>query len=118
MADNSVKTAIHTKNRVNSFNCLYAAHLEGRAALLPSKNTPSLRLAGAATMKIILIAMIRCYRYIFSAFVGKSCRFEPTCSHYAINAIEQHGCLHGCYLMTRRLLRCHPWHAGGYDPVP
>ena len=69
-------------------------------------------------LKGMLIAIIRCYRYAFSALFGNTCRFEPTCSHYAITAIQQYGCLRGIYLTTRRLLRCHPWHAGGLDPVP
>lgn len=69
-------------------------------------------------LKSIFIAMIRCYRYAFSLLFGNCCRFEPTCSHYAITAIEDHGCVKGFYLTTRRLLRCHPWHAGGLDPVP
>lgn len=69
-------------------------------------------------LKRLLIVIIRCYRYAFSAFFGKQCRFEPTCSCFAISAIQQYGSLKGMYLSTRRLLRCHPWHAGGYDPVP
>lgn len=69
-------------------------------------------------LKSMMIAMIRVYRYAFSLLFGNSCRFEPTCSQYAIAAIEHHGCVKGCYLTTRRLLRCHPWHAGGLDPVP
>lgn len=75
-------------------------------------------MAGNSVLKTVFITFIRIYRYALSALLGNRCRFEPTCSSYAIQAIEQHGCMSGCYLMTKRLLRCHPWHAGGYDPVP
>jgi uncharacterized protein len=66
----------------------------------------------------ILITIIRAYRYLLSPWLGNHCRFHPSCSHYAAEAIEKHGTLHGLWLALRRLLRCHPWHAGGYDPVP
>ena len=66
----------------------------------------------------MLIAMIRLYRFFISMMLGHCCRFEPTCSAYAIQAIHLHGCIKGCYLTTKRLLRCHPWHEGGHDPVP
>lgn len=69
-------------------------------------------------LKSILLALLRFYQVAISAFFGNCCRFEPTCSSFAMTAIQQHGCLKGCYMTTKRLLRCHPWHAGGYDPVP
>jgi len=69
-------------------------------------------------MRTLLKALLRGYRYLISPLLGPSCRFYPSCSCYAEEAIEQHGALKGCYLTARRLLRCHPWHAGGYDPVP
>lgn len=69
-------------------------------------------------MQKILIAVIRVYRYLLSPWLGQSCRFYPSCSHYALESIETHGSLRGSWLALRRLLRCHPWHAGGYDPVP
>lgn len=69
-------------------------------------------------MKQITIFMIRCYQWVFSPFVGMHCRFNPSCSHYAIQAIDRFGAIKGCYLAARRLLRCHPWHEGGHDPVP
>lgn len=69
-------------------------------------------------LKSTLIACIRCYRYLLSLLLGHCCRFEPTCSSYAIQAINTHGCLKGVWLSARRLLRCHPWHPGGLDPIP
>ncbi len=55
---------------------------------------------------------------MLSALLGPCCRFYPSCSSYAIEAIQSHGCLYGSYLMVRRVLRCHPWHEGGVDLVP
>jgi len=66
----------------------------------------------------ILIALIRAYQYVLSPWWGSQCRFTPTCSHYAIEALERHGALSGSWLAARRILRCHPWTDGGYDPVP
>jgi putative membrane protein insertion efficiency factor len=65
-----------------------------------------------------LTAAIRAYRYIVSPMLGPTCRFYPSCSCYAEEALHTHGALRGSYLTVRRLLRCHPWHEGGYDPVP
>ncbi len=69
-------------------------------------------------MRKILILPIRVYQYLLSPWLGNSCRFTPSCSHYAIEAIEQHGGLKGLWLSIKRLACCQPWHAGGYDPVP
>lgn len=69
-------------------------------------------------MQKILIAVIRVYRYLLSPWLGRSCRFHPSCSQYALESIETHGSLRGSWLALRRLLRCHPWHDGGNDPVP
>jgi len=66
----------------------------------------------------LLIAAIRGYRYFLSPWLGNQCRFHPTCSQYALTAIERFGALRGGWLALRRLLRCHPWHPGGVDPVP
>lgn len=69
-------------------------------------------------MRIVLRTLIRAYRYCISPMLGPNCRFYPSCSCYAEEAIERHGALRGSVLTVRRLLRCHPWHPGGYDPVP
>ncbi len=65
-----------------------------------------------------LILALRAYRLLLSPWLGSSCRFEPTCSLYAIDAIERHGAGGGSYLAARRVLRCHPWCEGGIDLVP
>ncbi|BCX83039.1 conserved hypothetical protein [Methylomarinovum caldicuralii] len=65
-----------------------------------------------------LITAIRAYRFFLSPWLGNQCRFYPTCSQYALTAIERFGTIRGTWLTVRRLLRCHPWHPGGLDPVP
>nr|WP_217159125.1 membrane protein insertion efficiency factor YidD [Thiorhodospira sibirica] len=69
-------------------------------------------------MRQFLILLIKIYRYTLSPFIGQHCRFTPSCSCYTMEAIEMHGALRGTWLGVRRLLRCHPWCEGGYDPVP
>lgn len=69
-------------------------------------------------MKTILLALLRGYQYFLRPMLGANCRFHPSCSDYAREAIEKHGALRGSWLAVRRLSRCHPYHAGGYDPVP
>ncbi len=69
-------------------------------------------------MKNVLINLIRCYRRWISPLFLPSCRFQPTCSQYSIEALEKHGLLQGTLLSFKRILSCHPWHRGGYDPVP
>ena len=69
-------------------------------------------------MKRILLALIGAYRLLLSPVLGASCRFYPTCSAYAAEAIETHGALRGTWLAVRRIVKCHPWHPGGVDPVP
>jgi len=66
----------------------------------------------------LMIVLITAYRWTLSPMLGNHCRFYPSCSQYAIEAIHRHGAVRGGWLMIRRLSRCHPWHAGGYDPVP
>lgn len=68
--------------------------------------------------KTSLITLIRFYRYAISGLLGNCCRFEPSCSTYTMEAIKMHGCGKGCLLGLWRILRCHPWHPGGIDPVP
>jgi hypothetical protein len=65
-----------------------------------------------------LIACVRLYQATLSAFIGGHCRFQPTCSQYAIDALRAHGAWHGVRLAARRIARCHPWGGCGYDPVP
>lgn len=66
---------------------------------------------------IVAIALVRGYQYLISPLMPPSCRFSPTCSQYMIEAIQRYGFLRGLYLGIRRILRCHPFHPGGYDPV-
>lgn len=69
-------------------------------------------------MQRLLVAAVKAYRLLLSPWVGNACRFTPTCSVYSIEALEKHGALAGTYLTLRRIGRCHPWCAGGHDPVP
>ena len=69
-------------------------------------------------MKQFMLFLIRLYRRCISPMLGPHCRYTPTCSQYAIEAIEKYGALKGGWLALRRILRCHPFHPGGYDPVP
>lgn len=69
-------------------------------------------------MKRVLLVLIAGYRLLLSPLLGASCRFYPSCSAYAAEAIDTHGALKGTWLALRRLVKCHPWHGGGFDPVP
>jgi uncharacterized protein len=69
-------------------------------------------------MRATLLVMIRFYQFLLSPWVGGGCRFHPTCSEYAKGAIGKHGAGRGSWLATLRILKCHPWHPGGIDPVP
>ncbi|MEN8177220.1 MAG: membrane protein insertion efficiency factor YidD [Pseudomonadota bacterium] len=69
-------------------------------------------------MRTLLIALIRTYQILLSPFLGNHCRFYPSCSSYAVEALEKHGFVKGLWLSLRRISHCHPWHEGGVDPVP
>jgi len=66
----------------------------------------------------VLIGLVKGYRLLLSPWLGSACRFEPSCSAYSLQALQQHGAAAGTYLTLRRLVRCHPWCDGGHDPVP
>lgn len=69
-------------------------------------------------MKYLLIGLLKLYRFAISPLYGDVCRYYPTCSAYALQAVQVHGAIRGSWLAGRRLLRCHPWARGGLDPVP
>lgn len=69
-------------------------------------------------MKYVFIGLLKAYRTVISPLYGDVCKFHPTCSAYALGAVEEHGALRGSVLTVKRLVRCHPWSLGGYDPVP
>lgn len=69
-------------------------------------------------MKFLFLWLIKAYRFFLSPLLGSNCRFYPTCSAYAQEAIEKHGAIKGGYLSFRRIVKCHPYHEGGFDPVP
>lgn len=66
----------------------------------------------------LLVGLVRGYQYVLSPLIGPCCRYQPSCSQYAVEALRRHGPLSGGWLALRRLLRCHPWGGFGYDPVP
>jgi putative membrane protein insertion efficiency factor len=89
----------------------------GEALVAPAGDPRAAR--GAATIPSRLLSVpIRFYRRWISPALPPACRFTPTCSAYALEALERHGALRGGWLALRRLARCHPWHPGGDDPVP
>lgn len=69
-------------------------------------------------MKFVLILFVRAYQVMLSPLLPAACRYHPTCSHYAVEALEKHGALRGGWLAVKRIARCHPFRAGGFDPVP
>ena len=69
-------------------------------------------------MQSLLLILLKGYKYLISPLLGPSCRFYPTCSEYAAEAIQEHGAAKGSWLAVKRIAKCHPWHAGGCDPVP
>ena len=66
----------------------------------------------------LVMGLIRVYQYALSPYLGSNCRYTPTCSEYTHTAVLKYGAIKGLWLGGRRILRCHPWHAGGHDPVP
>ena len=75
----------------------------------------------SASMNIaqyLILQLLKVYRLLLSPWLGNNCRFHPSCSHYAEQAIREHGAIKGCWLTIKRLGKCHPWHEGGLDPVP
>ena len=69
-------------------------------------------------MRKLILGLIKLYQYTLSPLLGSNCRFHPTCSAYAVEAIDKYGVVRGGYLSLRRLIKCHPFHSGGFDPVP
>lgn len=67
---------------------------------------------------MLLTGAVRTYQYTLRGVIGANCRYEPSCSHYALAVLRSHGALRGSALTARRILRCNPWHEGGYDPPP
>jgi uncharacterized protein len=66
----------------------------------------------------LAVAMVRLYQLLIAPLLGANCRFQPSCSQYAIDALKKYGFFKGSWLATKRIFRCHPFHPGGYDPVP
>ncbi|MEW6016338.1 MAG: membrane protein insertion efficiency factor YidD [Candidatus Zixiibacteriota bacterium] len=77
-----------------------------------------MKINGVSIFAYPLLLGILVYRYTLSPLLGQECRFYPTCSRYAETALKKHGALQGVWLAAKRICRCHPWHDGGYDPVP
>lgn len=69
-------------------------------------------------LRFILILLIKSYQLMLSPLLGKRCRFHPTCSEYGTEALQTNGVILGGYLILKRIIKCHPWHPGGFDPVP
>jgi putative membrane protein insertion efficiency factor len=69
-------------------------------------------------MKYVFLGLIRLYQLTISPMLGECCRFHPHCSEYAMQVMKKHGCGKGVWLIVKRIVKCHPWHPGGNDPVP
>jgi putative membrane protein insertion efficiency factor len=69
-------------------------------------------------MRLILVSVLRFYKYFISPLLGNNCRFYPSCSAYAVDSLNKHGVIIGSYLTVKRIVKCHPYHEGGIDPVP
>ena len=72
----------------------------------------------ATLLRALVIGIIRLWQIVFRPILGSNCRFQPSCSDYAVEAVREYGAVRGSWLALRRILRCNPWHPGGYDPVP
>ena len=72
----------------------------------------------SVALRKIPIGIIKLYQTVLSPMLGPTCRFHPSCSHYAVDAITEHGMIKGCLISIKRILKCHPFNDGGYDPVP
>ena len=92
--------------------------LEGAERYLPASLQEAGAAGGPVMMKKVLLALVKFYRVAISPYRPPCCRYIPTCSQYALEAIEKYGALKGGWLAFRRILRCNPFHKGGYDPVP
>lgn len=77
-----------------------------------------MKLTPGSLLALPLVALVKIYQYAISPMLGSRCRFEPSCSRYTVEALQRHGAFKGSWLAARRIGRCHPWHPGGYDPVP
>lgn len=77
-----------------------------------------MKLTPGSLLALPLVALVKVYQYAISPMLGNRCRFDPSCSRYAVDALQRHGAFKGSWLAVRRIGRCHPWHPGGYDPVP
>ena len=88
--------------------------MNARPDASPGPDAPARR----SPLALLLLGVLALYRALISPLLGPACRFEPSCSRYATTAIQRHGALRGGALALRRISRCHPFHAGGYDPVP
>ena len=77
-----------------------------------------MKLTPGSLLALPLVALVKIYQYAISPMLGSRCRFEPSCSRYTVEALQRHGAFKGIWLAVRRIGRCHPWHPGGYDPVP
>ena len=91
-----------------------AAHTEAPCTL----NTTTQDSIKLSFLQARFINLLQLYRFLRPLFISQCCRFEPSCSTYAMEAVRMHGCLRGGWLMVKRLLCCQPWHKGGFDPVP
>jgi putative membrane protein insertion efficiency factor len=82
------------------------------------KNQNNISLLIKRILILPFLVLIKLYQWVLSPWIGPKCRYTPTCSHYAVEALQKHGLLKGLWLSIKRISRCHPWGSSGYDPVP